>query len=62
MAEERCEKHDMLRGQCGVCDAKEGPVWEAKYAADCRTCDARIEVGQKVKWTGDGLYPQHAHH
>lgn len=59
--EERCI-HDLLIGQCGACKPSSGPEWEAKFPASCQTCGERIEVGDKVKWTKDGLYPQHARH
>jgi hypothetical protein len=57
--------HDLLVNQCGTCKPapREGvPTWEAKWPAPCHTCGVRIETGDNVKWTSDGLYPQHAHH
>ena len=65
MAEERCEQTELLVDQCGCAKhkrASSGPTWEAMFPAGCRTCGVRIEVGDKVKWTSDGLYPQHSHH
>lgn len=64
MDEQRC-MHELLPGQCGIC--KPAPrggeaTWEAKWPAPCASCANRIEVGEMVKWTSDGLYPQHVRH
>lgn len=58
---ERC-KHELLVDQCGACKPAPSAEWEAKFPGTCHACGQRIEVGTKVKWTSDGLYPQHAHH
>lgn len=60
--EERCI-HEMLPGQCGVCNPpKNSSPFVARFYGYCALCKTAIEPGELICWTGDGTAVQHNRH
>ena len=60
MAEERCERTDLLKSQCSHCTA-DRRYFIAQYPGECSTCKGEIKPGEGVRDRGDGTY-EHARH
>lgn len=62
---DRCERTDLLVGECDHCrkaaKATEEIVWSALYEGTCATCGVGFDKGRSVKWTADGGV-QHSYH
>lgn len=64
-APERCDRTELLVGECAHCKASGGPFWDAKYEGICKApgCTSPvIDVGERVKWSQDGCNVIHARH